>query len=720
MIDKVKISSSVRCSDVDSTHRNYGTDVTTPLLSPSKKYINRELSLVSFNERVLKMSQLNTTPLLEKLKYLCIVSNNLDELFEIRIAGLKQKLLNGRSKLKTPDGLSTLETFNTTSERVHNLVNEQYEILNSKILPSLSEKKIKLHIKKTLKPEQLQWAKEYFVNEIFPLLTPIGLDPSHPFPRVLNKSLNFIVKMNGKDCFGREGRVAILQAPRALPRVIKIPPKFSTVENEFIILSSLVEMFPNIIFPGMNIVGIHQFRVTRNSDLFVDDEEVTDLRATLRGELSQRNYGDAVRLEVSNLVDEESLEVLLKEFCLKRSDCYLVDGPVNLVRLIKLPEMIDLPNLKYSLFEPHQPELYSTTDELFNIISKKDILLHHPYQSFMTVIDFINSAANDPKVVAISQTIYRTGSTSELMQSLINAAKRGKVVTAIVELMARFDEETNISWSSQLEETGAHVVFGVVGNKTHAKMCLIVRKEKDGLKSYVHLSTGNYHPKTAKLYTDFGLLTSNPQICSDVGQVFRQLTGVGKSKPLSLLWQSPFKLHKNVMKAINNEIQHAQNGKKAKIIARMNSLVEIKTINALYKASQNGVKIDLIVRGICMLRPGVRGLSENITVRSTIGRFLEHSRIFFFSNNGEEDVFLSSADWMDRNFFRRVEIAFPVIDKKLKKRVINEGLKIHLKDNHSTWKMKGDGTYRVNRSFGKNKFSSQDFMLAKLNNFCAD
>ncbi len=691
--------------------RTFVQNYTKALKTCSSRFLNRELALISFNERVLALSELQTTPLLEKLKYLCIVSSNLDELFEIRIAALKARLLNDNLNQKSPDGLSTEETLEATRTRIQILVRKQYEILNFKVLPSLAEKKIIIHTNKIFNKEQKSWAKEFFLKEIFPILTPIGLDTAHPFPKVLNKSLNFIVEMKGKDSYGREGRIAILQAPRSLPRLIKLPISIATTNNEFLMLSVFVEMFVELIFPGMTIKGVYQFRLTRNSDLFVDEEEITDLRKTLRGELSQRNYGDAVRLETSKLISQECLNLLTRKFNLSAQDCYMIDGPVNLVRLIKLAELINEPNLKFPLFEPNIPFPPLDRVNLFERIKKQDILLHHPYQSFDIVLDFINSAADDPNVIAISLTIYRTGNTSELMQSLINAAKKGKEVTAVLELMARFDEETNINWASQLEETGAHVVFGVVGNKTHAKMCLIVRKEFGALKSYVHISTGNYHPKTAKLYTDFGLLTANQKICSDVHKVFHQLTGLGTLKPLRLLWQSPFKLHTNVIKSINKEIHHAKNGRKAKIIAKMNSLVEIKTINALYKASQNGVKIDLIVRGVCMLRPGVMGFSENITVRSTIGRFLEHSRIYYFKNNGDDDVFLSSADWMDRNFFRRVEIAFPILDKALKKRVIDEGLLVHLRDNSLSWKMKDDGSYKIRRNIGPKKFSCQNYLL---------
>ena len=720
MIDKLRSFPISPQKKKLASKKTFVVNSTTPFDLTKSRYLNRELSLVAFNERVLMMTELSSTPLLEKLKYLCIVSNNLDELFEIRVAGLKASLMEKSLAQKTPDGLSTQETLDAVTKRIQILVKKQYKVLNLSILSSLTDKKIFIHTSNTFNSEIMMWAKDFFQSDIFPILTPIGLDPAHPFPRVLNKSLNFIVNMNGKDSFGREGRIAILQAPKSLPRIIQVPDHITSAKNEFILLSVFVEVFADLIFPGMEIKEVSQFRLTRNSDLFVDEEEVTDLRKTLRGELTQRNFGDAVRLEVSQAISTECLNLLINQFNLMQNDCYLVDGPVNLARLMKLPEMINEPNLKFPTFIPENEIFTFNEAELFEKIKKEDILLHHPYQSFDIVAKFINSAANDPSVVAINLTIYRTGNTSQLMQSLMNAAKKGKEVTAIVELMARFEEETNINWASRLEEIGVHVIFGVVGNKTHAKMCLIVRKESGMLKSYVHLGTGNYHPTTAKLYTDFGLLTAENNICSEVHKIFRQLTGLGNSKPLRVLWQSPFKLHTNVIKAINTEVKHAKNGNKARIIARMNSLVEIKTINALYKASQKGVKIDLIIRGICMLKPGVPGLSENITVRSTIGRFLEHSRIFFFKNNGANDVFLSSADWMDRNFFRRVEIAFPILNSKLKRRVINEGLNVHLKDNYLSWKMKNDGVYKIRRNIGERKFSSQEYLLnvyAKNKNF---
>ncbi|MFZ9757448.1 MAG: polyphosphate kinase 1, partial [Burkholderiaceae bacterium] len=541
------------------------------------------------------------------------------------------------------------------------------------------------------------WAHQYFIKEVLPVLTPIGLDPSHPFPRTLNKSLNFIVELKGKDAFGRRGTVAVVQAPRILPRLIPVPPEVSGYPHGFMMLTSVVQDNVQELFPGMTVLGVHQFRVTRNSDLFVDDEEITDLRETLRGELSQRQFGDAVRIEVSEATPDHLLELLKREYRLEIQDCYRVNGPVNLVRLMSLPDLIHRPDLKFPAFMASYPKRLANENP-FVEIAKGDVLVHHPYESFNAVTDFLQAAARDPAVVAINMTIYRTGQTSELMDSLILAAKSGKAVTVVVELMARFDEETNINWASKLEQVGAHVVFGVVGNKTHAKACLVVRREKTGLRRYAHLGTGNYHPGKARLYEDFGLFTADPQICSDVHEIFHQLTGLGQNKPTRKVWHSPFTLHANVMKAISQEIKFAKQGKRAHIMAKMNSLVELEVIEKLYAASQAGVKVDLIIRGICMLRPGLPGLSENIQVRSTIGRFLEHSRIFYFRHDGDEQVYLSSADWMDRNFFRRVELAFPVLNPTLKKRVIREGLRMHLTDTDSSWVMQPNGSYRLRRT----------------------
>ena len=659
---------------------------------PAKNYLNRELSLLAFNRRVLAQAQDERVPLLERLRFLCIVSSNLDEFFEIRMAGIKEQI-RAQSSSVSVDGKTPQETYRLVSAQVHRLVDEQYQVLNQMILPQLAEQGIRFLRRATWTPEQREWIHQYFLRELMPVLTPIGLDTSHPFPKVLNKSLNFAVELEGKDAFGRHADAAIVQAPRVLPRVIRLPQELVDVEYGFVFLSSVLHEFMHELFIGMNVLGCYQFRVTRNSDLFVDEEEVTNLRTTLQGELPHRHFGDAVRLEVSDNCSPAMAAFLTAQFGLDEHDVYRVNGPVNLVRLMQVPDWVDQPALKFAPYRVGVNKELSKGSNIFEAIGKGDILLHHPYQSFAPVIEWLNEAAHDPNVVAIKMTVYRTGTDSELMQSLIRAAQNGKEVTVVVELMARFDEEANIGWATKLEEVGAHVVYGVVGYKVHAKALLIVRREAGQLRKYAHLGTGNYHPKTARLYSDFGLLTANPEITHDVSEVFKQLTGLGKARTLTHLWQAPFTLHSNIMARIRAETETARAGGKARIIAKMNSLQEPQIIHALYEASQAGVKIDLIVRGFCLLRPGVKGLSENIRVRSIIGRVLEHHRIFYFYAQGREDVYLSSADWMERNVFKRIELAFPILDRKIKKRVIHEGLRVYLSDNQQTWEMNGEGGY---------------------------
>jgi polyphosphate kinase len=687
---------------------------------PNHEFINRELSLLAFNERVLAQAEDASLPLLERLRFLCIASSNLDEFFEVRVAGLKAQLRLNPTHAGV-DGLPADETLRLVALRAHTLVARQYALLNDTLLPLLAAEGIALHLEGQWNEGIDAWAGDYFRQAILPVLTPIGLDPAHPFPRVLNKSLNFAVELGGRDAFGRKSGVAIVQAPRALPRLIRLPAHLSPAPYSLVMLTTIMQMHVSELFAGMEVHGCHPFRVTRNSDLFVDDEEITNLRVALQGELPQRHYGDAVRLEIDDACSDAIAQLLKREFALDDADVYRVDGPVNLVRLMQLPDLVARPDLKFPAFHPGLPVEIRKANvknaDLFKTIARRDILVHHPYQSFMPVLDFLHAAATDPDVVAIKQTIYRTGSDSALMQSLLLAARSGKEVTAVVELMARFDEETNINWASQLEEIGAHVVYGVVGHKTHAKMVLVVRREvaDDGtrvLRRYAHLGTGNYHSGTARMYTDFGLFTANEDLTSDVHEIFQQLTGLGSAKKMRRVWQAPFGLHANTMAAIRNEAALAAAGKPARIMARMNSLLEPEVIRALYAASNAGVKIDLIIRGVCTLRPGVKGLSENITVRSIVGRFLEHSRIYYFRNGGTDDVYLSSADWMDRNFFRRIEVAFPVLDAKLKRRVIDEGLRVHLRDNALAWVMDSDGQYQRKR-YRKTRFSGQQTLLER-------
>jgi len=681
-------------------------------------FVNRELGILAFNRRVLAQAANETVPLLERLRFLTIVSSNLDEFFEIRVAGLKEQI-----KLNVPepgpDGGNTTEVFAMVAREAHALVAEQYKLLNEVLLPRLAQADVHFPRRGDWTAAQRQWVREYFTREVLPVLTPIGIDPAHPFPRVFNKSLNFAIELEGRDAFGRSSRAAIVQAPRVLPRVIRLPREIAGGENVFAFLSSIMHAHVDELFSGMKALGCYQFRVTRNSDLFVDEEEIKNLRIALQGELLHRHFGDAVRLEVADNCSSSMLEFLLLQFGLDEIDLYRVDGPVNLYRLREVPEQVSRPELKYVPFAPGLPgALEKRGGELFEILAREDILLHHPYQSFLPVVDFIRTSATDPQVIAIKQTVYRTGTDSELMEILIDAARRGKEVIVVVELLARFDEEVNLNWAARLEEVGAHVVYGVVGHKTHAKMALAVRRE-DGpngkvLKRYAHLGTGNYHPKTARLYTDFGLLTANEEICSDVNEVFRQLTGLGRASRLRHLWQSPFTLHKRITAAIRNEARVAREGQSARIIAKMNALLEPAIIEELYAASQAGVKIDLIVRGVCALKPGIEGLSENIRVRSVIGRFLEHTRVFCFHNEGSEDVYLASADWMDRNFFRRIELCFPVLDPALKRRVIREGLQPYLDDNGQAWEMNAEGGYSPVRPRRGRRRAAQEELLYTL------
>lgn len=673
--------------------------------------------MLAFNRRVLAQAKNPRTPLLERLRFLCIVSSNLDEFFEIRVAGLKEQIkLNSVSI--TTDGKTAREVFRLVSAEAHALVDEQYALLNDDLLPHLAAEGIHFVRRVDWTDAQREWISAYFFREVMPVLTPIGLDPSHPFPRVLNKSLNFAVELEGKDAFGRSSGAAIVQAPRVLPRVIRLPRELCGGEYSFVFLSSVLHCFVGELFAGMHVLGCYQFRATRNSDLFVDEEEVKNLRAKIQGELPQRHFGDAVRLEIADNCSEAMTDFLLAQFNLHESDLYRVPGPVNLVRLMQVPDWVQRDDLKFVPFRPGRPKALQKSHSVFESVRAGDILLHHPYQSFTPVIELLDQAATDPQVVAIKMTVYRTGTDSVLMQSLLRAAQNGKEVTVIVELMARFDEEANIGWATKLEEVGAHVVYGVVGYKTHAKMLMIVRREDTGkgsiLRRYIHLGTGNYHPKTARMYTDFGLLTCNEEIGSDVNEVFKQLTGLGRAQTLKHLWQAPFALQPNILAAIREETKAATAGKRSRIIAKMNSLLEPETITALYEASQAGVKIDLVVRGVCALRPSIPGLSANIRVRSIIGRLLEHHRIFYFYAGGEEKVYLSSADWMERNFFRRIELAFPVLDRKLKRRVIVEGLQTYFADNQQAWEMDANGSYHPRRNSRAKPRSAQSELIELL------
>lgn len=676
--------------------------------------INRELGILEFNRRVLAQAEDLATPILERLRFLSITSSNMDEFFEVRVSGLKEQMEFAPSQ-RSPDGQTPHQTYALITEKAHQIVARQYEILNHEVLPALAIEGIHFFRRTHWTNEQAEWIRNFFFSDLMPVLTPIGLDPSHPFPNVINKSLNFAVELSGKDAFGRNLSHAVVQAPRVLPRVIQLPPEISGCDYGFVFLSSILHAHVGELFSGMKVLGCYQFRVTRSSELFVDDDEDKNLREQLAGELPQRHFGNAVRLEVADNCPAEMSRFLLHQFHLNENDLYQVNGPVNLVRLMNVPDRVERPDLKFPPFSAALPSQLLKQPDLLKAAAQGDILLHHPYQSFQPVMDLLRQASVDEQVLAIKLTVYRTGSESELMQHLIVAAQNGKEVTCVVELMARFDEEANINWAERLEKAGVHIVYGVVGYKTHAKLALIVRRENGKIRRYAHLGTGNYHPRTTRLYTDFGLITSNPALCEDVNEVFMQLTGLGRAKAHNHLWQAPFTLHPHIIAAIQGETARARKGEKAHIIAKMNALLEPKVINALYEASQAGVAIDLIVRGVCALRPGVAGLSENIRVRSILGRFLEHHRVFYFLNGGAEDVYLASADWMDRNFFRRIETCFPVLDPKLKRRVINEALKASLKDNVKAWEMQPDGSYRRRARRGR-LFEAQTFLLQVLSN----
>jgi polyphosphate kinase len=674
-------------------------------------YLDRELAQLAFNARVLQLAEDDRLPLLERLRFLCIVSSNLDEFFEIRVAGVFDQL-RAEAKGKQAPYRATLKRI---SEAAHRIVSRQYALYNKVIIPALKAEGIEILHHAERDPAERAWVHDYFLREVKPLLTPIGLDPSHPFPQVMNKSLNFIVELSGKDAFGRQSTIAIVKAPRVLPRVIPLPRDKTGGRQTFVLLTSVIRAHLDEIFAGRTVVGYSQFRVTRDSDLWVDEEDAKNLKQALALELSTRQFGHAVRLEVADNCPPHLAQLLMEQFALSADEVYRVDGPVNLVRLTQLLDYSERPELRYPPFRPALPRYFTAGENVFDALARGDQLLHHPFQSFEPVVEFLRAAAADPKVVAIKQTVYRTGVNSVLMETLIDAARRGKEVTVVVELKARFDEEANINWAARLEEVGAQVVYGVVGLKTHAKMVLVLRREDKGLRHYAHLGTGNYHPATARAYTDFGLLTANRTLCEDVAEVFLHLTSLGKVKRLHHLWLSPFTLAKQLVKHIEREAEHAAAGRKGRIIAKMNALFDETVIEALYAASTAGVEIDLIVRGGCALRPGVAGLSENIRVRSLVGRFLEHSRIYYFANDKAGEVFLSSADWMGRNLFRRIEVAFPVLDPALKKRVIDEGLMPYLADTRDSWLLQGDGSYKRPRTRrNQPAVAAQDLLLAQL------
>jgi len=688
------------------------TTVAPDLRDPAL-YINRELAQLEFNFRVLAQAQDERVPLLERLRFLCISNTNLDEFFEVRVAVLKHQLMFGNFQ-PGPDGMSPAEVLTRIRARALDLVRAQYEFWNDTLQPALAAEGIRFLTRDRWTTKQRRWLQGYFQNEILPVLSPLGLDPAHPFPRILNKSLNLAVVLKGKDAFGREGHMALVRAPRSLPRIIRLPAEVAEQPYDFVFLAGILQQFVDEMFPGMAVEGSYQFRVTRNSELVVDEEEVENLAAALADELAGRGYARPVRLELAESCPKPIAEMLMANFELSEQDIYRCAGPVNINRIIAIYDQVERPDLKFPKFAARSAPALGSHANLFEAIRAKDVLLHHPYESFGAVMELLRQASVDPDVLAIKQTLYRVGDNSPLVNHLVDAARAGKDVTVVVELRARFDEEANIRLANRLQAAGVQVVYGVVGYKTHAKMMLIVRREDGRLRRYVHLSTGNYHQITSRVYTDFGLMTADADIGEDVHKLFQQLSGLGTATRLKRLLQSPFTLHKGLLAKIEREIAHARVGRPARIIAKMNALNEGGVIEQLYRASCAGVRVDLIVRGACALRPGLAGVSDNITVRSVVGRFLEHSRVYWFANDGQPELFCASADWMERNLLRRIETCFPIIDPALAVRVYDESLVNYLADNTQAWLLHADGSYRRVDPGEDMPHSAQLALLAKL------
>lgn len=673
-------------------------------------FLNRELSQLGFNFRVLAQAADPAIPLLERLRYLCIACTNLDEFFEVRVATVLTALEFGAPLL--PDRMDPKLALQKLHALAGKLVEQQYALWNDELRPALNQAGVRVLTRDSWNAKQKRWLQKYFNDEVMPVLSPLGLDPAHPFPRILNKSLNVVVVLEGKDAFGRKGGMAVVRAPRSLPRIIHIPEEVSGGKHDFVFLSAMLTAFVDDLFPGLKVKGAYQFRVTRNSELFVDEEEVENLASALKGELLSRGFRPAVRLEIAENCPRAIVKTLLQNFDLEQNAVYRINGPVNLNRVTQVYELCNRPDLKFPPFKAAPVAI--DEDAPFDTLRGRDVLLHHPYQSFSAVPDLLQFAASDPQVLAIKQTLYRTGRDSRIIEHLITAARNGKDVTVVIELRARFDEEANLNLADRLQEAGVQVMYGVVGHKTHAKMMLIVRREGHVLRRYAHLSTGNYHAGTARLYTDIGLMTAHPEICADVHGLFQQLSGLAPAIKLKRLMASPFTLHAGLLARIAREAKLARAGKRGHIIAKMNALNESGVIMALYEASQAGVNIELIVRGACCLRPGVPGLSENIRVRSVVGRFLEHSRVYWFGNDGKPEIFCSSADWMERNLLRRVETCFPILDAELAQRVYDEELSNYLQDNQQAWQLNADGSYAKVQAGDEPPFSAQGALLAEF------
>lgn len=679
--------------------------------SPCTIYINREFSLIQFNERVLALASDPSVPLLERMRFLCICSANLDEFFEVRMAELK-RLIQQNPDRQYIDDLKPGQIFDEISTRLHTIISNVYDTYNNKILPALEKEHITIIEPNKWSKSVRDWAKDYFYQHILPLVSPIALDLAHPFPRLINKSLNFFITLKGTDAFNRKIDYALVHAPRSLSRVIPIPQRLCpTGKTQFIYLASMFDYYAYTLFPGMKITGCYQLRLTRNSDVYIHEEDVKDLALALQRELYSRHYGDVVRLELDKNCPREILQFLQKKYQLTDKDTYYCDGPVNLQRFSQAIQHIHRQDLKYPLFTPKYPELKSPQQTLFDILDQKDILIHHPYQSFDLVIDFIEKSAKDPQVLAIKQTLYRVDSKSAIVDALVHAARSGKEVTAIIELRARFNEESNLKLASRLHEAGVLVLYGVLGHKSHAKMALIVRRDFDEVKRYVHLGTGNYHEQTAREYTDLGLLTSDQDITTDVQFIFQQLTGLGKTIKLKRLFNSPFTLQKQLLSEIQRCINAAEKGKDTEMIIKVNGINDKVMIDALYDASRAGVNITLIVRSICCLIPGLSGVSENIKVLSYVGRFLEHHRVYYFRVQEDKQYYLSSADLMERNLYHRIEVLFPIFDPDIQQRLDEEVLTNYCQDKKNTWLMQSSGEYE-RLSGGKD--NAQERLITKF------
>lgn len=679
-------------------------------------FLNRELSLLEFQRRVLAQAADERLPLLERLRFLTICSSNLDEFFEIRVAGLKEQVQFG---LENPgvDGRSPSQALVDISAVTHELVEEQYRLLNEAVLPQLEEEGVRLLRRQEWTEEQRLWVEDYFHEQVMPVLTPVALDPAHPFPKVINKSLHFLVEVSGADAFGRDVSLAVVPVPRSLPRVIQLPEHLCEGYGGYLMLSAVVHHNMGAIFPGLQVNGCHQFRVTRNSDFQLDEEEVDSILQAVKSQLSHRHFSYPVRLEVTSGCPEHVSELLLERFQLEESDLYRVNGPVNLHRLGALYGRVIRSDLKYRPFMPGVPPELSEGEDLFAAIRRRDHLLIHPYESFAPVLDLLAQAAKDPNVLAIKQTLYRTGEDSPVVALLTQAARAGKEVTVVIELRARFDEAENIELANALHQAGANVLYGVVGHKTHAKMLLIVRREAGHLKRYIHLGTGNYHPGNTMAYTDLGLFSRDPELAKDVHGVFLQLTGLGRDPELGGLLVAPNNLYAELLARIEDESDAARRGEEAYVQAKVNSLSDKGIIKALYRASLAGVRIDLLVRGICRLKPGIPGVSENIRVRSIVGRFLEHARVFRFHAGGKDLVFAGSADWMERNLHSRIEACFPIRDEELKRRVIEDVLEAGMADDTDCWELAADGSYHQLAADGEAAFRSQLAALKRYAKF---